>query len=89
LAARLRLPTIYPFRQFSEAGGLISYGVNLVTPFREIGAYAGRILLGARPDDLPVMQPTSLELVINLKAARALGVAIPPNLQARADEVIE
>jgi putative ABC transport system substrate-binding protein len=89
LAQRLGLPAIYPFRQFSEAGGLISYGVNLVNPFREIGNYAGRILHGAKPDDLPVVQPSSLELVINLKTAKTLGVAIPPILQARADEVIE
>jgi putative tryptophan/tyrosine transport system substrate-binding protein len=87
--ARLRLPTIYPFRQFPEAGGLISYGVNLVKPYREMGIYAGRILQGAKAADLPVMQPASLELVINLGAAKALGVDIPPILHARSDEVIE
>ncbi len=87
--ARLGLPTIYPFRQFPEVGGLISYGVNLVSPYRQIGIYAGRILQGAKPADLPVMQPTSLELVINLGAAKALGVDIPPILHARSDEVIE
>ena len=87
--ARLGLPTIYPFRQFPEVGGLISYGVNLVSPYRQIGIYAGRILQGAQPADLPVMQPTSLELVINLGAAKALGVDIPAILHARSDEVIE
>ena len=87
--ARLGLPTIYPFRQFPEVGGLISYGVNLVSPYRQIGIYAGRILQGAQPADLPVMQPTSLELVINLGAAKALGVDIPAILHTRSDEVIE
>ena len=87
--ARVGLPTVYPFRQFPEVGGLISYGVNLVTPYRQVGIYAGRILRGTKPADLPVMQPTALELVINLKSAKTLGVEIPPILQARSDEVIE
>ena len=88
-SVRLGVPTIYPFRQFPEVGGLISYGVNLVTPFRQIGIYAGRILTGAKPADLPVMQPSALELVINMKAAKALGIDIPPILHARSDEVID
>jgi putative tryptophan/tyrosine transport system substrate-binding protein len=72
--AQIRVPAIYPFRQFPEVGGLISYGVNLVANYRQVGIYAGRILRGAKPADLPVMQPTSLELVINLAAAKAQGM---------------
>ena len=87
--ARLGLLSVYPFRQFPEVGGLISYGVNLVNNYRQVGIYAGRILQGANPADLPVVQPVELELVINLQAAKAMRINIPPVLHARADEVID
>jgi putative tryptophan/tyrosine transport system substrate-binding protein len=89
LAARYRIPAIYSLRFFAEAGGLMSYGVNPLGEFQRAAAYADRILKGAKPSDLPVEAPIKFELVLNRKAATALGLAVPPSLLTRADEVIE
>jgi putative ABC transport system substrate-binding protein len=89
LAAKHRLPTVYPFRQFVTHGGVISYGPDLVDQHRRAAVYVNRILKGEKPSDLSVQAPTKYELVINLKTAKALGLTMPPSVLARADEVIE
>ena len=89
LAARYRLPTIYQWREFATIGGLMSYGTDLADSYRPLGGYTGRILKGAKPSDLPVQQSTKVDLVVNLKTAKTLGLTFPLSLLGRADEVIE
>ena len=89
LAAASRLPTLYGYREFPDDGGLMSYGANLASPYRHAADYVNKILRGGNPGDIPVEQPTKFDLIVNLKAAKALDLELSPSLLARADEVIE